>query len=68
LLENKTGICKSGRLARVTSAFTHFSEEDCLRGWNGWGMIFFAWCNLRCVFCQNFETAIIPRRPLSATR
>jgi putative pyruvate formate lyase activating enzyme len=56
-LQNKTGICKSGRLARVTSAFTHFGEEDCLRGWNGSGTIFFAWCNLRCVFCQNFETS-----------
>jgi uncharacterized Fe-S radical SAM superfamily protein PflX len=56
-LENKTGVCKSGRLARVTSAFTHFGEEDCLRGWNGSGTIFFAWCNLRCVFCQNFATS-----------
>jgi hypothetical protein len=56
-LENKTGVCKSGRRARVTSAFTHFGEEDCLRGWNGSGTIFFAWCNLRCVFCQNFETS-----------
>jgi putative pyruvate formate lyase activating enzyme len=56
-LENKTGVCKSGRLARVTSAFAHYGEEDCLRGWNGSGTIFFAWCNLRCVFCQNFETS-----------
>jgi putative pyruvate formate lyase activating enzyme len=56
-LQNKTGVCKSGRLARVTSAFTHFGEEDCLRGWNGSGTIFFAWCNLRCVFCQNFDTS-----------
>jgi putative pyruvate formate lyase activating enzyme len=56
-LENKTGVCKSGRLARVTSAFTHFGEEDCLRGWSGSGTIFFSWCNLRCVFCQNFETS-----------
>jgi putative pyruvate formate lyase activating enzyme len=56
-LENKTGVCKSGRLARVTSAFTHFGEEDCLRGWNGSGTIFFSFCNLRCVFCQNWETS-----------
>src|SRR5256712_6205477 len=54
---NKIGVCKSGRLARVTSAFPHFGEEDCLRGWNGSGTIFFGWCNLRCVFCQNFETS-----------
>jgi len=30
-------------------------EEDCLRGWNGSGTIFFSHCNLRCVFCQNFD-------------
>jgi len=54
---NKIGVCKSGRLVRVASAFPHFGEEDCLRGWNGSGTIFFGWCNLRCVFCQNFETS-----------
>src|SRR6266702_7422284 len=54
---NKIGVCKSGRLARVASAFPHFGEKDCLRGWNGSGTIFFGWCNLRCVFCQNFETS-----------
>ena len=37
------------------SAFPHFGEEDCLRGWNGSGTIFFSHCNLRCVFCQNFD-------------
>src|SRR5438477_292594 len=36
-LNNKIGVCKSGRLARVASAFPHFGEEDCLRGWNGSG-------------------------------
>ena len=30
-------------------------EEDCLRGWHGSGTIFFGHCNLRCVFCQNFD-------------
>src|SRR5919197_1881013 len=54
---NEIGVCKSGRLARVASAFPHFGEEDCLRGWNGSGTIFFGWGNLRCVFCQNFETS-----------
>jgi putative pyruvate formate lyase activating enzyme len=39
----------------VASAFPHFGEEDCLRGWNGSGTIFFSHCNLRCVFCQNFD-------------
>ncbi len=54
---NKVGVCRSGRQARVASAFPHFGEEDCLRGRRGSGTIFFSWCNLRCVFCQNFGTS-----------
>jgi len=56
-LANRFAVCKSGRYARVSSAFHHFGEEDVLRGWNGSGTIFFGWCNLRCVFCQNWETS-----------
>jgi len=54
---NQFGVCKVGRHARVASAFPHFGEEDVLRGWQGSGTIFFSWCNLRCVFCQNFEVS-----------
>ncbi len=54
-LEDETAVCKTGRYARVSSYFPHFGEEDCLRGWRGSGTIFFSWCNLRCVFCQNFD-------------
>jgi putative pyruvate formate lyase activating enzyme len=54
-LANQTKVCRTGRYARVGSYFPHFGEESCLRGWNGSGTIFFAWCNLRCVFCQNFD-------------
>lgn len=54
-LEDERKVCKIGRYARVSSYFPHFGEEDCLRGWNGSGTIFFGWCNLRCVFCQNFD-------------
>jgi len=54
-LENEVGICRTGRYARVCSYFPHHGEEDCLRGWNGSGTIFFSWCNLRCVFCQNYD-------------
>jgi putative pyruvate formate lyase activating enzyme len=53
--DNQRGVCRIGRRARVSSAFAHFGEEDCLRGWNGSGTIFFSGCNLSCVFCQNFE-------------
>ncbi len=54
-LEDKRMVCRTGRYARVSSYFPHFGEEDCLRGWKGSGTIFFAWCNLRCVFCQNYD-------------
>jgi putative pyruvate formate lyase activating enzyme len=56
-LADRTAACKSGRHARVGSYFPHFGEEDCLRGWRGSGTIFFSWCNLRCVFCQNFDVS-----------
>ena len=45
----------SCRYAIVSSAFPHFGEESVLQGWNGSGTIFFGMCNLRCVFCQNWD-------------
>jgi putative pyruvate formate lyase activating enzyme len=54
-LENVARVCRTGRQAIVSSAFPHFGEEDCLRGSRGSGTIFFSQCNLRCVFCQNWE-------------
>ncbi|HEV8657429.1 MAG TPA: radical SAM protein [Thermoanaerobaculia bacterium] len=54
-LANETRTCHTGRHAIVSSAFAHFGEEDCLRGWRGSGTIFFGLCNLRCVFCQNWD-------------
>ncbi len=54
-LAGRWSACKTGRHAVVSPAFAHFGEEDCLRGWNGSGTIFFGHCNLRCVFCQNFD-------------
>ncbi len=56
-LADRYAVCKSGRYARVATAFPHFGEEDVLRGWRGSGTIFFSWCNLRCVFCQNFDVS-----------
>ena len=52
---DERGLCAVGRYAVVASAFAHFGEEDCLRGTRGSGTIFFSGCNLRCVFCQNFD-------------
>lgn len=52
---DQQGLCRVGRRAIVASHFPHHGEEDCLRGRHGSGTIFFAGCNLRCVFCQNFD-------------
>jgi putative pyruvate formate lyase activating enzyme len=49
------GVCRTGRYIRVASYGPHYGEEDCLRGRRGSGTLFFAMCNLRCVFCQNFD-------------
>jgi putative pyruvate formate lyase activating enzyme len=48
-------VCRTGERARVASYGAHHGEEDPLRGWAGSGTIFFSWCNLRCVFCQNWD-------------
>jgi putative pyruvate formate lyase activating enzyme len=49
------GVCRTSTFSRVSSAFAHFGEEDCLRGTRGSGTVFFAGCNLGCTFCQNHE-------------
>ncbi len=55
-LESAEGAaCQTGELAIVASHGPHFGEEDPLRGYRGSGTIFFSWCNLRCVFCQNAD-------------
>jgi putative pyruvate formate lyase activating enzyme len=53
--EQPKSYCRTGRDAWVSSAGPHHGEEDCLRGRGGSGTIFFTHCNLRCVFCQNFD-------------
>jgi len=49
------GFCKTGVQAQVASFDLHFGEERILVGQGGSGTIFFAHCNLGCVFCQNYE-------------
>ncbi len=54
-IEGETGFCQTGRYALVASYSLHFGEEAPLVGERGSGTIFFAGCNLGCVFCQNYE-------------
>jgi len=52
-LKGEVGQCRTGEMAVVSSHGPHFGEEAPLVGTGGSGTIFFARCNLRCVFCQN---------------
>ena len=63
------GICRTGSSARVSHALLHFGEEpalsgheDCARtvtgdgrGAGGSGTVFFGGCNLKCLYCQNYQ-------------
>jgi putative pyruvate formate lyase activating enzyme len=51
----KGAVCRTGEHAVVHSHGPHHGEEDPLRGRSGSGTIFFSWCNLRCVYCQNWD-------------
>lgn len=54
-LNNEIAACYSGRLPIVSSYTAHFGEEPALVGTRGAGNIFFGNCNLRCVYCQNYQ-------------
>ena len=54
-LEGKTGFCRVGAGIRISHAGLHFGEEPPISGTRGSGTIFFSGCNLRCVFCQNYQ-------------
>ncbi|MGB8658073.1 MAG: radical SAM protein [Candidatus Zixiibacteriota bacterium] len=54
-LQDQKGICRTGSQTKVSSFGQHFGEESPLVGKHGSGTIFFANCNLGCVFCQNYD-------------
>lgn len=65
-LAGKTGVCKTGELAQVSSYGAHPGEERPISGWRGSGTVFFARCNLRCQYCQNAEISQLhPGTPTS---
>jgi putative pyruvate formate lyase activating enzyme len=54
-LEGQVGICRIPAGIHISHAGLHFGEEPPISGTKGSGTIFFAGCNLRCVFCQNYQ-------------
>ena len=68
-LAGETGKCGCGPEAVIASSGPHFGEERPLVGKGGSGTIFFSYCNLSCVFCQNHDisqygvgSAVSPRQ------
>jgi putative pyruvate formate lyase activating enzyme len=49
------GYCKSDNHLVVSSVQTHFGEEDVLVGSHGSGTVFLTYCNLGCIYCQNYD-------------
>ncbi len=54
-IKNEEGLCNTGRYSYISSYNPHFGEETPLVGIYGSGTIFFTNCNLKCVYCQNYD-------------
>lgn len=54
-LQGQVGFCKATDRVKVARAALHAWEEPCLSGERGSGTVFFSYCTLQCVFCQNYE-------------
>ena len=54
-LAGQTGFCRVGGEILLAHAGLHFGEEPPISGTRGSGTVFFAGCNLRCAFCQNWQ-------------
>lgn len=53
--EEKTGFCKASNKVEIAKFYLHQWEEPCISGEYGSGTVFFSHCNLKCVYCQNYE-------------
>lgn len=53
------GFCKSSNVIKIAKVMLYEYEEPCISGENGSGAIFFSNCNMKCVFCQNYEISVL---------
>lgn len=54
-IQEALGFCRANSKVKIARASLHHWEEPCISGVNGSGTVFFSNCNLKCVFCQNYE-------------
>jgi len=57
-LEGALGYCQAPAELIISSVFAHYGEESPLVGVGGSGTIFLTHCNLKCLFCQNYEISM----------
>lgn len=53
-IHSKKGFCRAGFLPTVSSFNPHHGEEPPLSGRRGSGTIFFTYCTMKCLYCQNY--------------
>ena len=56
---SEIGYCKAQNKIVIAKYYLHKWEEPCITGKNGSGTIFFSYCNLRCLFCQNYKISTL---------
>ncbi len=54
-VKGKKGFCRAGYRPAISSAMPHHGEEPPISGNRGSGTIFFSHCNMKCVYCQNYQ-------------
>ena len=52
---NEVGFCKCNNEIKIANYSLHMWEEPCISGEVGSGTVFFSYCNLQCIYCQNYE-------------
>lgn len=56
--KNQLGYCKAGNNIKIGGYHLHMWEEPIITGEKGSGTIFFSYCNLGCIYCQNYDISI----------
>jgi len=54
-LDGELGFCNASMDVKIAKVSLYYWEEPCISGTSGSGSVFFSYCNLSCVFCQNYK-------------
>lgn len=65
--EEEVGFCQADARLKVAEITPHFGEEAPIVGQYGSGAIFFSYCNMGCVFCQNYDINLEGRGRIIST-